>query len=454
MTELPLVSIKKYIDELDDSIILAFKAFSEEKQRKLMHYVNNATNQASFYKALKSKDYIIFPLEGWKIDFRFNEVAFTTKIMPIYYNNIDDVINTLEQHAKATIYVKAHLHHIRRFRNAPIKVYADEIKLLIADYDRKTAKQLLNEYEPLDLIAYACGYIPAPQVKALLLPRILPLFRPFGMGVHVIQFTPPQTGKSHTSRILSNLTNSYYCTSFPSRAKLIGDARFNSYGLCYKYDAIYIEELDKLSGKKIEEFREGYDSLFTGLEQGIWQREKSSKTDIAYNNPVSFCFFGNVRDSDLSSTTLETYTQLARGRLTYLIEDLTGVNAKPFIERFTYIEYLTKSESIMKYINLNEENQTQYLHPAVSRAIFDILKEKCIKHAKRPRQLTNRMDRHFNTLYSILNTLNLNIDDNAIEALTLGNTNFYSLLVKSTSDTPKEHELSESDLNKMLEEGI
>ena len=448
MTEIPLISVKKYLSKLDDGIILGFKAFDEEKQRKLLRYVNNAENQASFYKALKSGDYIIFRLEGWKIDLRFNEVAFTTKITPIFYDNVDEVVDILEQHVMATIYVKARLGKIRRFRSGHLKVYADEIRLIVADYDEETAKELLGEYLPLDLICYALGYRPTNEVKALILPRILPILKPFGMGVHIIQFTPPATGKSHTARVLSNLTNSYYCTSFPSRAKLIGDARFNSYGLCAKYDTIYIEELDKLSGKKVEEFREGYDALFTGMEQGVWQREKSSKTDISYTNPVSFCFFGNVRNEELP-TTLDAYTSSARNKIRTIIEDLTDVNAMPFIERFAYVEYLTKCESIMKYINVNENNETQYLHPAVSRAIFVLLREECVRKAKRPKPTRDRMDRHFNTVYSILQTLNVELDDYTIEKLVNGETTFYGVMVNSKQNVTGE--LSEADLDKMLE---
>ncbi len=107
----------------------------------------------------------------------------------------------------------------------------------IRTYRPKTdvAKELLENYEPLDLIAYALGYKPTPEVKALILPRILPLFttNEDSSGTHVLSLTSPGLGKSECAKILSELSQAYFSPFFPATTKLIGDARSNTYGLAY-----------------------------------------------------------------------------------------------------------------------------------------------------------------------------------------------------------------------------
>lgn len=442
MTELPLITVKKYVKDLDDSLILGFKAFDEESQRKLYAYTINANDQVYFYDALRNNDYIIFKLDSFRINFDNGEIAFKTKVTDIYFDDLDRILPVLKNHVKSTIYVKARLGYVRKTKHGKVRVYADEVSLIVADYDEETAKALLNEYEPLDLICYALGYEPSTEIKAITLPRIIPLFKPFGLGVHVIQFTPPETGKTHTAKTISALTNSYHALGFPSRAKLIGDARFNSYGICYKYDTIYVEEFEKLSGKRLDEFREDYEILLTGLEQGKWQREKSSRTDIDYINPIGFCIFGNIRDRDISEYTVNEYTQNNRERIKAIIENMTGLNILPFISRFTYVEAITEDVKCMRYILYNENNEPQALHPSVSRAIFDILINEATNKAIRIRKDTSRRERHINTLKSILDLLNVDLDDDTIERLVDGKTTFLDVFGnESKTDTVTEDDI-------------
>jgi len=446
--ELPLISLKKYVKELDDSLILGLKAFDEEKQYKLYSAMLNATDQIHFYDAIQRKDTVIFRLNGFSINLANGEIAFKTKVSPIFYKNVDELIPLLKKNVKSTLYIVAKLGYVRKTKRGRTKVYANQIKIVVGDYDEDTAKTLLSEYNPLDLLCYALGYEPMPETKALLLPRIIPQFKPFNLPVNVIQFTPPETGKTHTAKMLTVITNSYHALNFPSRAKLIGDARFNSYGLCYKYDTIYVEEFEKMSGKKLDEFKEDYEALLTGLEQGKWQREKSSKTDIDYFNPVSFCLFGNVKDKTIDEYNLNAFSKSSRELIKQIIEDMTGLNISPFIQRFVYCEYLTETPTIMQYILRNENNEPLYLNPAVSRAIFDILTQECISNAKKPKDETSRLERHFNTLYSILKTLNIEIDDDTIERLVKGEMTFMNVLTAKSNDTnTKETQINEEQEN-------
>ena len=424
MAELPLITVKRYVNELDYSIILGFEAFTEEEQRKLLKYVMNATDPAYFTDAVYNRDHLIFKIERFAIDFNNDEVAFILKPATVYLELSDEVIKALKTTKDANVYVKAQISDVYKPKRGKAKIYISDVKFIVADLNEEKAKELLNDYDPLTLLTYALGYEPTPDVYGLILPRLLPIFKPFGLGVHVIQFTPPATGKTHTALTITQLENTYHSLSFPSRAKLIGDARRNSYGLCYKYNVLYIEEFDKISGVRADEFKEDYEALLTGLEQGLWQREKSSKADISYTNPVSFCVFGNVRDKELTEYTVESHAETDREKIITLIEALTRINAKPFVQRFCYVEYITDEVNIMAYIKRNENNEPLFLHPAVSRGVIKILKDEVVKNAVKPKAENSRFDRHFNTLRSILKTLKIELDDNTIERLVYGKTTF------------------------------
>ena len=432
--ELPLITVKRYVNDLDYGTILGFEAFDEETQKKLLRYVMNAKDPAYFTDAVYNHDYVIFRIERFAIDFNNDEVAFILKPGTVYLELSDEVIKALKTTKDANVYVKARIADVYKPKRGKAKIYIDDVKFVVADLDIDRAKELLNEYDPLTLLTYALGYQPTPEVYGLILPRLLPIFKPFGLGVHVIQFTPPATGKTHTASTITQLENAYHSLSFPSRAKLIGDARRNSYGLCYKYNVLYIEEFDKISGVRADEFKEDYEVLLTGLEQGLWQREKSSKADISYTNPVSFCIFGNVGLLEKYGFTVEDYGKTHRDRVTETIETLTNINAKPLVQRFAYVEYITDEVNIMQYIVRNENNEPQFLHPAVSRGILKILKEEVVKNAIKPKAENSRLDRHFNTIYSILKTLKIELDDDTIERLVHGRTTFLRVFRNTKTD--------------------
>jgi len=443
MSKLPLVSVKRYVKELDDALIVSFNAFDYESQLKLLNWVKNTEDLVKFYIALKNKDYILFKINGFNINPIFDEVAFNTKVKPIYVKGVDDIIETLNEYKDSTIYVKARLDRAVKLQRGIVKFYASDVKFIVADYDDETAKELLNEYNPLDLICYALGYKPTPEIKALILPRVLPLFKPLGLPVNVIQFTAPESGKTHTAKMLSQLTNSYHSLQFPSRAKLIGDARFNRYGLCYTYDALYIEEFDKISGKRCDEFKEDYEALLTGLETGKWQREKSSKSDIDYFNPVSFCLFGNVKNKTLESYDLNQYTENSREYVSKYLEELTDLNIEPFLARFCYVEVLREPISCMKYILYDENNNPQCLHSKVSRSVFKLLQEWCVKESVTKRQIKSRYDRHFVNLFNILRVLEIEIDDHTLEQLINGSMTFYEVFTDIRKSNKEETQIEE-----------
>ena len=134
-----LISVKKYIKELDESLIIALKAFDEEKQRKAYQYTLNATDQIHFYDAIKRNDYVLFKLEGFSVDIINNEIAFKTKVAPIFVKISDDAIKILKENVRSTIYVLAEIGYVRKTKFGRVKIYARDITLIIADYDKNTA---------------------------------------------------------------------------------------------------------------------------------------------------------------------------------------------------------------------------------------------------------------------------------------------------------------------------
>jgi len=428
MPDLPFVIVKQYIDGIDKSLIISFEAYDEKSQQKLKQLYDRSIDKLRFYKAVRYKEELIFKVERFSINYEYDSIVFHSPhgylAMPID----EEVLNILIENRIYNAYVKCKLSKVISKRSNPI-VLINDVEIYIADSDKDTAKELLNDYNPLDLICYALGYKPTNEVKGLTIPRIIPQFKPYGAS-NVISFTSPSTGKTETAKNLSELTPSYYATSFPSRAKLIGDARFNSYGLCHNFKTIYIEEFDKLYGDRAKEFQENYEILLTGMEQGIWQREKSSKTDISYKNTVSLCFMGNVSDRQLTDYSLENFECKHRKILSSILSENLRVNIKPFMERITYSEYLVIDYAIQRDLNIDEStNEVAYLNPIISRGIFEILMEDVLKIAKSKRE-EDRYDRHFNTLKAILKVLKIdNIDDYTIEKLVYGDMTFWDVFM-------------------------
>ena len=450
VVDLPFITYTKYIRELDDSLIISFRAFDQESQRKLYNYTLNAVDKAHFIYAVRKNEPVLFKIERYSVNLLNNEIKFDFPAGSIHVLLTDQLLDVLKQLRSANIYVMANDFKIVKTKKG-VKIYANQLSIKIADLNIEYAKELLKEYDPLTLIAYSLGYKPEKEIIALTIPRILPIFKPYNLGVHIIQFTPPETGKTSTIRILTQLVNAYHCLSFPSRAKLVGDARFNTYGLAYKYDVIFVEEFDKISGNRAVEFREDYETLLTGLEQGVWQREKSSRSDIYYTNPVSFYLSGNVANKDLDEYNINAFTATNRDRIKFILEQKLDVNLEPLISRFCYVEYIKEQIRAMRYLNYDENKRVQYLDPRVSRGLFFILVEN--QDRTKYKNEHSRMDRHFNTLKAITKTLKLELDDNTIEKLTRGETTFLEVLKQEKSESAPKSEQNQPKPDQELEEG-
>ncbi len=421
--ELPLISLHKYVEGLDDSAIITFQAFSEEKQLKLKELMDRANDQLKLERACRKQQSIIFKPEAIKLG--KDVVYFKTKAGKLAIELTDDLLDLLIEFEGCSFYAKAKV--IGKYGKS-YKI--DQLEIYTAEKDLETAKELLQEYNPLDLLCYALGYKPEPEVKAVILPKLLSIFKPYEKAIHVVQFTSPRLGKTESAKLLAELSNGYYCGVLPKRTKLIYNASLGSYGLAYYYDVLFIDEFDKLSGQRLQDFKESYEILLSGMDNGIWQRESSSSKASDFKRYVGLCFMGNIRNQELPVADLSSYESNARKKLENLLRDYGIDYPAPFIERISYVEFLNVSWQIYKALNYNGSNLVSYLNPAVSRGLIELLRTE-VKKVAPAKKVESQEDYHFNCLKAVLTIFNLDLDDYTIEKLVKGESTFWKAIVES-----------------------
>lgn len=421
--ELPLVSLHKYVEGLNDSAIITFQAFSQEKQIKLKELIDRANDQLKLERACRKQQSIIFKPEAIKLGKDY--VYFKTKAGKLAIELTDDLLDLLIEFEGCSFYAKAKV--IGKYGKS-YKI--DQLEIYTAEKDVETAKELLQEYNPLDLLCYALGYKPEPEVKAVLLPKLLTLFKPYEKAIHVVQFTSPRLGKTESAKLLAELSNGYYCGVLPKRTKLIYNASLGSYGLAFYYDVLFIDEFDKLSGQRLQDFKESYEILLSGMDNGIWQRESSSSKASDFKRYVGLCFMGNIRNKELPTADITSYHSNARKKLEELLKSYGIDYPAPFIERISYVEFLNVSWQIYKALNYNGSNLISYLNPAVSRGLIELLRAE-VKKVAPAKKVESQEDYHFNCLKAVLTVLGLELDDDTIERLVKGELTFWKAIVEA-----------------------
>lgn len=410
---------------LDKNLILRFKAFTEDAQRELCRQYIASVDAIEFLRAVENKEPIIFKVETFRIDTKRRVLTFKLPCRESVRIHLDgNLINEITAHDLMLSYIRG-IPKLVKNRRYTYYVLED---VEIRTYRPKTdiAKDLLNEYEPLDLIAYALGYKPTPEVKALILPRILPLFmtNEDSSGTHVLSLTSPGLGKSECAKILSELAQAYFSPFFPATTKLIGDARFNTYGLAYHYTAIYVDEF--LHGESANNLKENYNAILTGMENAKWSREKGA---IDYEQTVSFALFGNIKDESLKEYNVSTFSNNNREIVEGILRDKLKLDMiDALMQRLTYVEYLiVKDYQIMQDLNRDENGNVLYLDPSISRGIIKVLAERVLKQNRLKKNPKNRYERHMNRLYAILKALDVEINEDTIERLVYGDITFWSI---------------------------
>ena len=437
--KVPLVSFTKFFKELSDADILTFRAFTKQEQEQLLKLLLPSKSALHLERAYRCNDEIVFKPESVSIGHKSNMVYFNVKSGMLCTELTDELFDVLLEMQSQQFYFKGRVVDkiVQNERNATYVIEIDSY--YTATYDFDTAKSLLQEYKPIDLLMYAIGYKPTPIAIACKLSQLLPLFVFDDKAIHTFVFSAPRFGKSKTADILSGLTNAYK-TIIPSPARLVYDGRSGKYGLTYWYSVLYIDEFDKVRGRRLEKFQECYEILLTGMSDGLWQRDISAKAED-FRNLVGFCFMGNIKDAKVDDYTLASYAKNNREKLHEYLESY-NIAPEPFIERITYIDIITKPIQAYQLLNYNENNKVMYLEPAVSRAVIKLLQSKVIEQpiAKRAEC---ELDHHFNRMKAVLQVLQVDLDDATIESLVQGDLMFIDVLSddkqsQQTEQTTKE----------------
>jgi len=441
MNDLPLISFKLYYEDLPEHLVATFKAFTPEAQEKLRAMIKATEDQASLMLRAKQGKSVIFKLDQ---NYRLN----TDKELVIFelpagkvLAPLTDELAELIANANGCVYIKAKLNGLAPSRRGVIAKTA-KLQFFRADYDLKTAEELLKEYKAIDLLMYGLGYKPTPEAIAVTLPRLLTLFKYYDRnkiaGVHVVSFQQAGTGKSSTFEKLESLANACYCEEIPTVARLIGDARLGTYGIVKRADIIAVDEFDKIAGDFKERFEAIFPILLTGMEQGIYRREVSSKRELSVKKAVSYCFMGNSNNRDLAGYGIAEKLTAIRILENILKDSLRNANISAFMDRLIYVEFLRESYQILKDINIDDNGLTLILQPTVARGVIKLLRERFLREFKLG-EVENRTERAIKVLTAILKLLGLDSlaeDQGKVESLVKGELTFWDCLVaKDSSDS-------------------
>jgi len=449
MKDLPIVSLKIYDPEITIDEVIGFNAYDAETQAKIVEMKRAAEDEAKFKRAVKYGSPILFKISAVNIPPFGDYLRIRTPcghFVTIHDPN-DEALEFIELAKEETVYVKT-IVRPRKF-GKKWTLFAEEVEFIIASCDEETAKSLINDYPPYVLLTLGYGYRPTGESYGLILPRLLPLFRPQNVALHVLSFTPPNTGKSTFANLTERLTSAYFYTETPTPANLVGDARFGTKGTAYYHRTIIFDEFDKIASLERQKLEELWKILQTGMEQGTWRRAVSSKADLSFRNTVSLLFFGNVRDETLSGYGLERFNQNHKQLMKAFIAEEYNLTSRQFVDRLCYAEYLTETPRTDDVLNV-VDGEVKYLDPKVTRAIIKLIDRKTFTDFKKiVKDKAGRHANRINAFYTALHHLGFETSEQTVTALYNGNITFSSLFTKlETSES--DEELTDEDLERMV----
>ena len=226
-------------------------------------------------------------------------------------------------------------------------------KVLEAHVDIESAKRLVEEHGWQRALGWLVGYNEKGVMNYWW--RFLSLIR----GVHYAELSPPGTGKTTFALALQRHLNVVYSNEAPSMAYLVADARDNSVGAVANADILVMDELDKIDFS--DTF--AYQALLSGMENGVWVRNKGKGFEVV--NPVSVIFSGNcgmVRKVEIPCRAL------TRNEAEAVLSKVLKTNARPLVDRLAYIAVIAP--------RFNREYATdRLLRPPVARGVYRLLNE-------------------------------------------------------------------------------
>lgn len=451
--ELPLVEVRRYVRTLDYDAIVTFEAYTKEAQEALESKLNTAKNDFKLYEAIRKRESFLVKPEVISISWRYNNILLSTDGKTFILPLDEELVKLFTSHEAGSYYFELRVNKIIPKGEKKAYFMSEVEAVYQAEYDYDTAKELLKQFKAWELLCYAIGYKADIKNFATRFALFSSLFSFNDQAIHTVTFTNPRTGKSRCAKMLMGLAKAYV-TPFPTPAKLIYDSRKFSYGLCYFYNHLYIDEFDKVySSRRRDSFKDSYEVLLDGMANGIWQRETTSKD---YINLVSFCFMGNIEQDSLTGYDLSAYSNNSREKLKEYIAQI-GVNPEPFLDRIHYVEYIKDAPIAKAMLNYSERNNVLFLKPAVSRSIIKMLQDQCLAQDI-ARRASSLIDDFFNAMKAVIETLQIEgLDDYTIEKLVKGELSFYDIakgekLIEKENQAEEEVKIEEIDMSEFAKE--
>mgnify|MGYP001772463429 CR=1 FL=1 len=217
-------------------------------------------------------------------------------------------------------------------------------------------------------------------LRQLYIPRVLSLFPvkirdEFTKYTHMLQFTRPGSGKSTFYSKLSNIMRIAIFGRFPSRTRLIMDARTGTEGAIFHNDYIVIDAFDK--NLKSDNFEDFLSIAERGLSNGEWDIEKGSASSKSERDTikrdVGFIFLGNVDKVNNETLTdyIKDWREWLKGELTK--RGLNSSSVKAFLDRIAIISIVDQDFDIDKYV-IDKTLRIQYFM-----ALINLIKQNIIK---------------------------------------------------------------------------
>jgi len=451
--ELPLVEVRRYVRTLDYDAIVTFEAYTKEAQEALERKLNTAKNDFKLYEAIRKRESFLVKPEVISISWKYNNILLSTDGKTFILPLDEELVKLFTDREAGSYYFELRVNKIIPKGEKKAYFMSEVEAVYQAEYDYDTAKELLKQFKAWELLCYAIGYKADIKNFATRFALFSSLFSFNDQAIHTVTFTNPRTGKSRCAKMLMGLAKAYV-TPFPTPAKLIYDSRKFSYGLCYFYNHLYIDEFDKVySSRRKDSFKDSYEVLLDGMANGIWQRETTSKD---YINLVSFCFMGNIEQDNLKSYDLSAYSNNSREKLKEYIAQI-GVNPEPFLDRIHYVEYIKDAPIAKAMLNYSERNNVLFLKPAISRSIIKMLQDQCLAQDI-ARRASSLIDDFFNAMKAVIETLQIEgLDDYTIEKLVKGELSFYDIakgekLIEQENQAEEEVKIEEIDMSEFAKE--
>ena len=276
----------------------------------------------------------------------------------------------------------------KRHHRFYIKSYMDLAKV---ELKTKELLEIKEKYKVnwFDLFLCAVGINPFDMnkdeyalLRKIFLPRVLSLFPvklndDFTKYTHTLQFTKPGSGKTTFYVKLINVMKVTIFGKFPSRTRLVMDARSGTLGAIFHNDYIVIDAFDKnLEKDKFDEFISYAES---GLAQGVWHIEKGSASTKSERDTikrdVGFIFLGNV-----DKISNENLTDLVKDSKEWLRGELNKKGLSPgsisaFLDRLAIVNIIDDDFDVNRYL-VDKTMNASYFMAMINQIKQDIFKAK------------------------------------------------------------------------------